>query len=262
MESRISTHLSVQRAIAVLRSFSEVEPALTVSEISRRLNLHKSTVSRILGVLADEGLVWHNPENGRYSLGMDLVEMAGVALGQIDVRAAALPHIEQLAGQTRETVTLVVRRGRDAVTVAHVPSIQPVRHVAWIGRRLPLPTTAAGKVLLASLHSAGADWRSLAGVPAQDRPAEFEPALAEQLETISRQGYALESDEFEVGVSAIAAPVVGQDGSAVAAIAISGPADRFDLDARRGVVPKLIAAAEAVAADLGVRRWAAAGVSP
>jgi len=112
-----STHQSLQRAAAILREFSEVEPALTVTDISHRLDLHKSTVSRILATLLEEGMVWHNASTGRYSLGMALVEMAGVALGQIDVRAAAMPHVERLAAATNETITVAVRRGREAITV-------------------------------------------------------------------------------------------------------------------------------------------------
>ena len=106
------THQSLQRAVAILREFSESDPALTVSEVSRRLDLHKSTVSRILATLLEEGLVWHNAETGRYSLGMGLVEMAGVALGQIDVRAAAMPHMADLVAELDETVAVVARRDR------------------------------------------------------------------------------------------------------------------------------------------------------
>lgn len=220
MQPSTSTHRSLQRAIAILREFSEPEPALTVSEISRRLGLHKSTVSRILGTLLEEGMVWHSADSGRYSLGMALVGMAGVALGQIDVRAAAIPHIEQLAAATNETISVAVRRDRAAVIVAHLPSTHSVRHVLWIGRRLPLRTTASGKALLAA----------------------------------TRRGYAEESDEFEIGTAAIAAPILDHTGATVGALSISGPSARFDTEARSATARLLIETAEAVASDLGKRR--------
>ena len=249
-----STHQSLQRAIELLREFSELEPALTVGEISRRVGLHKSTVSRILSTLLDEGMVWHNAETGRYSLGMALVEMAGVALGQIDVRAAAMPHIERLGAETNETITVAVRRGREAITVAHLPSTQSIRHVVWIGRRFPLRTTAAGKVLLAAMGSRGEDWRALVAVAEERQPAEWETTLAVDLVAIAERGYADESDEFEIGMAAIAAPVLDHSGVAVAALSISGPSARFGFEARDAAAPWLIEAATEVATDLGMRR--------
>lgn len=248
-----STHQSLQRAVAILREFSEAEPALTVSEISARLDLHKSTVSRLLGALRDEGLVWHNPATGRYSLGMGLVEMAGVALGQIDVRAAALPHMERLAEETTETVSVAVRRGRDAVTVAYVPSRHPLRHVVWIGRRLPLAKTAAGTTLLAAMHAAGDDWRALAAIESQDNPAEWERDFVTTLERVLRAGYADESDQYEPGIAAMAAPVFDPSGNTTAALTVSGPSARFDAPVRAATGPLLIQTADAIAADLGVR---------
>jgi len=250
----MSTHQSLQRAIAILRVFTEQEPALTVSEISRRLGLHKSTVSRILGALLDEGMVWHDPDTGRYSLGMALVEMAGVALGQIDVRAAAMPHMEGLAANTHETIALAVRRDREAVTVAHLPSTHPIRHFVWIGRRLSLRTSAAGKALLATMHARGEDWEELLGNPEVDLPAEWETALAAELATIAQQGYAEESGEFELGTAAIAVPILDRTGAAVAALSISGPSTRFGPETRRAAASPLMEAADAVAVDLGIQR--------
>ncbi|MDH3499923.1 MAG: IclR family transcriptional regulator, partial [Acidimicrobiia bacterium] len=159
-----STHQSIERAIAILGVFTEHEPEIGVGEIARRLDLHKSTVSRILTTLLDESIVWHHPETGKYSLGMGLVELAGVALGQIDVRAAAMPHMEELGAALNETVTVSVLRGSEAVTVAHLPANQSIRHVAWIGRRIPLRATASGKVFLAAYHATGQDWTELAGL--------------------------------------------------------------------------------------------------
>ncbi len=252
----MSTHQSLQRAIAILREFSEQEPALTVGEISLRVDLHKSTVSRILATLLEDGVVWHNAETGRYSLGMALVEMAGVALGQIDVRAAAMPHMEGLASETNETISVAVRRDRETVTVAHLPSTHSIRHVLWIGRRLPLRTTAAGKALLASMQASGEDWQNLVSVPREDRPAEWEATLATDFAAIAKRGYAEESDEFEIGMAAIAAPILDRSGTAVAALSISGPSSRFDPAYRLRAAPLVVGAADAVATDLGLRRLA------
>lgn len=251
MEPGAGTHQSLRRAVAILREFTEAEPQLTVSDIARRLDLHKSTVSRILSTLADEGVVWQDSRTGRYSLGLGLVELAGVALGQIDVRAAAMPHIELLAATSGETITVLVRRGDEAVTVAHVASGHSVRHVSWIGRRIPLRSTAAGKVLLAGQAAPGDD----ADTPLSEP---LPPGLRKELASIHRRGFATEVDEFEAGGAGIAAPVLGSGGSVVAAVAISGPSERFAPEQRRQALPSLRRAATAIAFELGARSEASA----
>ncbi|MCA9927120.1 MAG: helix-turn-helix domain-containing protein, partial [Anaerolineales bacterium] len=83
------THIqSIQRAVAIMRSFTETEPELSVMEISRRLGLHKSTVSRMLATLQHERLIDQNPETGKYRLGLGVIGLAGVALGRLNARAA------------------------------------------------------------------------------------------------------------------------------------------------------------------------------
>lgn len=250
------THQSLRRAITILRVFTESEPHLAVSEIARRLDLHKSTVSRILATLADEGIVWQNPSTGHYALGLGLVELAGVALGQIDVRAAAMPHIERLATEVGETVTVSVAGGDEAVTVAHAASRHGVRHVSWIGRRIPLRNTAAGKVLLAAMVATNTDspYPTAAGSGSADPGA----TLGLELRAVHRSGFATEVDEFEPGGAGIAVPVQDATGAVVAAVSVSGPVERFGADERLAAIAPLRRTAGDIAFDLGVRREASA----
>lgn len=235
-----SSHQSLQRAIAILKVFSEAEPTFSVAEISRRLDIHKSTVSRILATLLEDGMVWHNPRTNRYSLGMTLVEMAGVALGQIDLRGVAMPHIDVLAGETCETVSLFVRRGDEALTIAHVASSQPIRHIAWIGRRVPLQSTAAGRLLVA-----------IGERTVQDDPSR----LSDVTRRILEQGYEVERDEFEIGTAVIATPIHAPATQTIAALSVSGPSDRIS---EESLVPLMLRAARAIEMDLGVHTPASA----
>lgn len=251
-EAARTTHLSLQRAAAILRVFTEQEPSLTVSEIGRRLDLHKSTASRLLAALADEGLVWQNPRTGHYALGLGLVELAGVALGQIDVRAASLPHMERLAASVNETVTVSVLRGREAVTVAHTAPLHSIRYASWIGRRMPLHSTAAGKVFLAALTTKGENSQAKAGTEKTVDP-DAGADLATELRIIHRTGVASEIDEFEAGSSAVAARIQDATGAVVAALSIGGPTDRFGSLERARAVPLLLETAGTIAGDLGGR---------
>ena len=99
---------AVQHAIQVLASFSAAEPLLGVSEIARRVGVHKSTVSRILATLEDARLVERDPLRGRFRLGAGIVALAGPLLANLDVRDVARPYLEQLALATSESLSLMI----------------------------------------------------------------------------------------------------------------------------------------------------------
>jgi IclR family transcriptional regulator, acetate operon repressor len=243
---------SIQRAVALLRSFTEAEPELGVTELSRRLKLHKSTVSRILSTLQAEGLVGQNPETGKYRLGIGLVSLAGVALGRLDVRGAAQPFLNRLVEVTRETVNVTILDGRDCVNIERAASPQSIRYVGWIGRRTPLHCTASGKVLLAYMTSTQRAALLLLPLPQHTAKTVTDLAtLNQQLQQIKQEGYAVVHEEFEEGFSAVAAPVWDLSGQVVAAISVSGPAFRLaPLQMEQFVFP-LLEVTHQVSAQLG-----------
>ncbi|MCA9999741.1 MAG: IclR family transcriptional regulator [Anaerolineales bacterium] len=246
------THQSLQRAVAIMRVFSEEHPTLSVGEISERLELHKSTVSRILAALREEELVELDLETGRYRLGVGLVTLAGVALGQITVRGTAYPLMEQLAQQTQETCSLWVLRENNSVCVAHIPAPQSIRYVVWTGRRVPLTATASGKVLLAGL--APHQRRALLQLPLPARTPHTITGL-DQLEEVMAKtavsGHALEIDEFETGTSAIAVPIFNHTGHVAAALSIAGPTYRLHQAQLTALASPLQTQAFAISSRLG-----------
>ena len=245
---------SIRRAVSILRSFSEAEPELSVTVLSRRLSLHKSTVSRILTTLQYEGLVDQNPSNGRYRLGVGLISLAGVALGRLDARGVAQPYLDQLVSVSKETVNLAVLDGLECVTVDRAPSPQPLRYVGWIGRRTPLHCTASGKVFLAFLP---ADEQnrilSLPLVPYTETTIVDADSLRAALAQIRTQGYAIVHEEFEPGFSSIAAPVFDQTARVVAAISIAGPTYRMEPAHIDGLIKPLSQTGQTISIELGYR---------
>lgn len=243
---------SIERAAAVMRSFTEAQPELGVTELSHHVGLHKSTVSRILTTLQKEGFVSQNPTTGKYRLGVGLISLAGVALGRVDVRGAAFPYLDALVEQTQESADVSILDGAACVNVLHKPSPRPLHYAMWIGRRLPLYCTASGKVLLAWLPAeerAQLLPRSLA----QHTPATITaPArLAEELAAVAAQGYALALEEYEEGYSAIAAPICNHEGGVVGALAISGPAFRLGQETMREFAAPLLATAGLISGEMG-----------
>lgn len=254
MSGSTATIQSVARAVAILRAFTEAEPELGVSELSRRLALSKSTVTRILKTLEREGLVSQNPATSKYRLGLGLISLAGVALGRLDVRGAAQPHLNALVEASGETVNVTVLDGDECVNVERLASPKPIRYVGWIGRRTPTHCTAAGKVLLAYLPPAKR--RAGLRLPLQrytDKTVVDAACLDASLLDVRRQGYAITHEEFEVDSSTVAAPVFAHDGAAVAAITVTGPTYRMSQESINAFLALLLQTAQTVSAQIGYR---------
>ena len=243
---------SIQRATAVLRTFTEAEPELGVMEISRRLGLHKSTISRILSTLESEGLVSQNLQTNKYRLGLGLISLAGIALGRLDVRGAAQPYLNHLVEVTQETINVTVLDGSECVNVERVASPRPIRYVGWIGRRTPLHCTAAGKVILAYMPpEKRAELLSLPLIRYTEKTITDTAVLEQTLSQICQQGYAISHEEFEEAFSAIAAPIFNHRREVVGAIAISGPTYRLSDEQFTTFTDSLLETSRNVSAELG-----------
>lgn len=249
---KTETIQSIERAIAILRSFTEVEPELRVTELAHRLDLHKSTVSRILATLQKGGLVGQNPESGKYRLGLGLISLAGVALGRLDVRGVAQPHLNNLVAFTQETVNITVLEGHECVNIERAHSPQPIRYEGWIGRRTPLHCTAAGKVLLAHLATEERSVRlALPLLAYTSKTLTDGEILEDNLAQVRRLGYAIVHEEFEEGFSGIAAPIFNHEGQVVAAVSVSGPTYRMGPGTVEDFINPLQETSQTISAEMG-----------
>lgn len=195
-----------------------------MTQIAEKVGLYKSTVHRILAALESRGFVRQDAATGRYHLGLKALELASVYLTSGDLPAIAYGEMLTLRDEAQETVSLYVRDGTERVRVQRAEGPLTVRRVVGLGERLPLYLGASGKVLLA--------W-----APAAERarildvilPPDFDRAgLEAALDRARAQGWAHSQEEREDGVSSVAAPVIDRLGRCVAALAISGPVQRFD----------------------------------
>jgi DNA-binding IclR family transcriptional regulator len=243
---------SVQRAVTILRSFTEAEPTLSVTFLSERLGLHKSTVSRLLSTLGREGFVEQDPETGKYRLGLGLVSLAGFALEQLDIRRVAHPYLGPLAELTQETINLTVRVGAEGVNVERVASPRSIRYVGSVGRRTPLHCTSTGKVLLAFMSPQEREAllpRTLSRFTT--KTITDHAALEVELKRVRAQGYAVAREEYEEDLAAVAAPIYNHQGRAIATISITGPAYRLEPEKIANLVPLLQETAGKISAQLG-----------
>src|SRR5690606_37600254 len=130
--ARVNGIQSVRKAAALLRAFGPGTNELGVSELGRRLNLHKSTVSRLLATLESEGLLERAPGSDKYRLGYEILRLAGQAPHLGDVRTVARPYLEELADLTRETTNLAVLEGESVHNVDQVSGPHLVRIGNWV----------------------------------------------------------------------------------------------------------------------------------
>jgi DNA-binding IclR family transcriptional regulator len=139
---------SVDRAVSVMEFLSR-RGWSGVTEVARELDIHKSTAYRLLTTLRDRGLVEQDAATEKYRLGFGLVLLARAVRADLDILRCARPVCERLSERTRETVTIAVLEGDDAVVIHQSISRASALGVDWTGRHTPLHATAAGKIFLA-----------------------------------------------------------------------------------------------------------------
>jgi DNA-binding IclR family transcriptional regulator len=211
-----------------------------VTEVSRELDIHKSTAYRLLTTLRDRGLVEQDAASEKYRLGFGLVLLARTVSADLDILRCAKPLCERLSERTGETVTVAVLEGDDAVVIHQSLSRASALSVDWTGRHTPLHATAAGKIFLVYMPEDQL-LRILEGP--LERFTEntiVDPAsLREHVSWIPDEGYAYTVEELETGLSAVGAPLRSAEGAVVGAVSVSGPAFRLsDLPATTELVKR------------------------
>ena len=234
------------RALAVLAAFDVENPLLTLSQLARRAGLPVATVYRLAGELED-GRFLDRDSAGRYGLGVRLWEMGLLTPIHGRLRETAMPFLLNLQYDCRETVQLAVCDGTNAIYIEKLTSEVSVPLQSRIGARIPLHATGVGKALLAFSPEAFAD--AILAMPLTRYTPETitdRRSLSRQLVQIRQNGYAQSRQEYQLGSTSVAAPVL-VDGTVQAAIGIVSYSLRTDM---AQYVPSLLRAAEGLARRL------------
>lgn len=229
----------VARALLILSQFSVSAPSMTISEVSRSTGLPVATTFRLLGELGAGGFVERSPE-GRYRLGMRLWEMGLLTPLHGRLRETALPFLLNLQYKTRQTVQFAIPDDLTALYIEKLTHEESVPLQSRIGARIPLHATGLGKVILAFSESSVQE--QILSQPLQPFTphTEVDPQRLDRgLEEIRSRGYATSAQEYVLGSSSIAAPVL-VDGVAHAAVGLVNY--RLDPELERYQEPLLHAA--------------------
>ena len=208
---------------------------LGISEMSASLGLEKSTVSRLVRTLKHLGYLRQNPSNHKYAVSFKLLELGISELERLDIIKTARPFMEDLAGKTRETVSLGVLSGPYALYLDSIESPEPIKADQGIGQKVPLHASAIGKVLLAfqkeeKIHMI---LRDVPFIRLTENTLEGPESLMKELAVIKLQGYAHDNEESLRGLQCFAAPVMDFRKEAVAALSLAFPKYRYKNEEKR-----------------------------
>ncbi len=219
---------SVDRAIDIIECVAAQNGMLTVDQIVFATGLPKTTAFRVLATLAARRLIERDERTQTYRLGMLALVIGARAMGDLDLRRSARPHLEQLVAETGETVHLSILSDDKALCIDKLDASRSMRMASFVGFLDPLHCSGVGKALLAF----------------QDEPTrrhllgrmQFEPHtphtitdrvdLMAHINKIRERGYAIDDEEIEEGLRCVAVPVRDHSGAVVAAVSISGPTTR------------------------------------
>jgi len=242
---------TVEKALNLLELLSTYDGPVRLADLARANGMNKSTAFRMLETMSHLGYVTQDEPNGRYMMTTRMWEIGLRALQQNDLRALARPHLQDLMTRTGETAVLTRRDRWDVVLVEKIDCNQDLQAMATLGSRSPVHASSFGKAFLM------AEPRDvLTGLTLQ----QFTPATITSLDALSAdidractQGAATGRDEYRVGVSGVAAPVMGPDGLAYGSVGISLPTLRFTDEARAHFVTAVTEVARAISTQMGWR---------
>ncbi|MBP3040629.1 IclR family transcriptional regulator [Bacillaceae bacterium Marseille-Q3522] len=244
---------SVSRALDIIALVSLKNGGLGVTEISKQMDINKSSVYRILSTLVRYGYVEQDMETGRYKLGYTFLEISSKLLDSIDLRAEAKPFLKELEKETNEVIHLVVYDQGEVVYIEKLEGNEMLRMHSRVGKRAPMHCTSVGKAILAHLpEKAVSDILERKGFPVHtDKTITKKDVFLKELAKVRQRGYALDLEENEYGIICIAAPIFDHLGKVAAAVSISGPTIRMTQERLQKLKPRMMETGKQISARLG-----------
>jgi IclR family KDG regulon transcriptional repressor len=255
MKGRPYYHInSLEKATKILELLAK-SGELSVSEIGRKLGMHRSATHRFLATLRHLGFL-EQSEDSKYRLSFKLFELGINVVNRLEVRKIVHPFLVDLGFQYQETVNFGIMEGLEVIYIDKVESPHLLRIDMGIGCRVPSYCSSLGKAILAN--------RPEKEVMSLLRRAKLErrtsktitslPELLEHLRKIRVQGYSIDDEEFELGIRCIAAPIFDYTGHRIAAIGLSGPSIRMTDEKIEKIKPDLLAVSKTISLRLGYKQ--------
>ena len=248
---------AVSHALDLLEQFHGEVDELGVTELSKRLKLHKNNVFRLLATLESRSYIEQNKVTENYRLGLKTLELGQTFIKQMGLLRQSKPVLEALVNKCNETTYVSILKDFNIVYLDVVETAMTVRVVPRVGSRLPAYCTAAGKIQIAFMSDEELD----AYLPTKDLKS-YTPntitdreSLKKQLKLIADQGYAFDNEELDTGVKCVSAPIRDYTRRIIGAVSISGPSMRFsDERIKTELIPLVLEAGDEISAKLGFQK--------
>lgn len=245
----------IERVSKVLNYMASCKKPCGVSEISNKLKINKSSVSRILSSLNELQWVTQQPDD-TYTLGIELLQLSLEVISDIGLKKVGLPLMHQLNIETGETTALFLRYGREDMCIDQSESQYPVKYVLPLGRKHPLWFGASGKTILANLtkteiEEITRDLRKMGDLVMPSGRILSIEKLVEELEKIRLQGFAISVGERAAYTTGVASPIFGQQNLVIGSILLTGPLPRFNEDLAQKYSQSVIQTAHKISIGLG-----------
>lgn len=244
---------SIDRAFEIIRCFDSVQE-LGVTEISKLINLPKSTAFGLISTLHSNNILEKNDITGKYKLGLGLYHL-GMKVN-FSLREIVFPYLEELVNIYKETANLVVLQEKKVVYLDKVESSFSIGINTLVGGQKPLYCTAVGKSILAFLKAKELKeiLENMELVKYTNNTIINKDTLIEELKRIRIQGYGEDIEEMELGLHCIGTPILNQYGSPFAAISISGPVSRMNKEICKEMGATLVEFANQISKKIGYLR--------
>ena len=244
---------SVSHALDVIEQFYGDADELGVTELSKRLKLHKNNIFRLLATLESRGYIEQNKATENYRLGVRSLQLGQAYVSRMGLLRQARPIMESLVKQCGESAYVAVPRRGGMVPLDCVEADQPIRCVSRIGESLPLHCTAVGKAHLAFESEDELKTHLPEGLK-RYTPATIteRQALLQQLRSVLESGYSTDSGEYVEDLRSIAVPIKDYTGRVVGTLAVSGPAYRMPAErVHKEMAPQVLKAGRELSSRLG-----------
>lgn len=248
---------AVDHALDLLEQFHDDVDELGVTELSKRLKLHKNNVFRLLATLEARGYIEQNRVTENYRLGLKTLELGQTFIKQMGLLRQSRPVLEWLVKECNETAYVAILKEQSIVYLDVVETDLTVRVVPRVGSRLPAYCTAAGKVQIAHMPDEefeaffpGKELKPFTSHTITDRDV-----LKKHLKEVADQGYAVDNEELDLGVRCVGSPIRDYTRRIIGAVSLSGPSMRFtDERMEKELIPLVKQAAEEISMKLGYHK--------
>ncbi len=215
---------SLDRALNIIELLAVHREGMGVTEIGKLLELHKSTVHRILNALLERGYIEKEEKHGYYKLGLKFIEISSLYLNKVELKTEALPYLRRLAEITGQSVHLAILQGMEAIYIEKVEAVNSIRMYSQIGRRVPVYCSAIGKVLLSGKDDEELDkiLNQICFNKITEHTLTSKVELLKEIHQTKMKGFAIDNEENEIGIRCIASPIFDYRGKLIASVSTSG----------------------------------------